>query len=581
MQCALSTSTVPLNMSESSRISLAQLSSLSLSNAVPEDPLVSTISSLPHDDEKEVVECIAEESLEAKIERLGRARPPEFKTAWSEIAFVFSITMSQLLTEYFVSGFTVILPTLIRDLNIPQASSVWPATAFSLVIASTLLVFGRLGDMWGGYPVFLWGLAWLLTWSVIAGFSINPLMLDFCRALQGLGASAFLPTGVMLMGSLYRPGPRKNLVFALYGTSAVVGFFVGIFVAGIVGQFLRWGFYFWIGAALTTITLGTSIFSIPNSRTGRVQNDIKMDWLGAATIVSGLVLVVFAITESAHAEKGWRTPYIPTLFVVGCLSLCLAVYVEGWVSELPLLPADVFAVPAMKPLLLALFLLYGTWGIFSVYGTLYFQRIMGATPLQVVAWYVPLGVAGLILSTIEGFILHLVPGRVLLITSGLGALGSQILLAFVPPGGSYWAWIFPATILSTIGIDLSTILMTVFITTNFPSSRQGLAGGLINSILQLGVAVCLGLTDLIQSSTVEEYGLRKSYKNTFWFGVAAGLLSLLLMITWGKIPKAKSDLTPDEKAELERQLTMDATCATVYCDLGVGGQSMTRDPDAE
>ncbi|KAK5125375.1 hypothetical protein LTR85_000484 [Meristemomyces frigidus] len=461
--------------------------------------------------------------------------------------------MSQLLTEYFVSGFTVVLPTLITELEIPQASSVWPATAFSLVIGSTLLVFGRLGDMWGGYPVFLGGLVWLLIWSIIAGFSINPMMLDFCRALQGLGASAFLPTGVMLMGSIYRPGPRKNLVFALYGISAVFGFFVGIFVAGIVSQFLRWGFYFWIGAILTAITLGTSIFSIPNDRKTKVQNNITMDWPGAATIVSGLVLVVFAITESAHAERGWRSPYIPTVFIVGCLSLGLAVYIEGWVSKVPLLPADVFAVPGMKPLMLAMFMLYGTWGIFSLYGTLYFQRIMGVTPLQVVAWYTPLGVAGLLLSIIEGFILHRVPGRVLLIISAVGALGSQLLLALVPVGGSYWAWIFPATILSTIGIDLSTILMTVFITTNFSNSRQGLAGGVINSVLQLGVAVCLGLTDIIQSLTIEEVGLRKSYKNTFWFGLAAGFLSLFLMTIWGKIPKATSDLTPDEKTELERQ----------------------------
>ncbi|KAF5507862.1 Drug resistance protein [Colletotrichum aenigma] len=171
--------------------------------------------------------------------------------------------MSQFLTEYFVSGFTVILPTLIRELDIPQAASVWPATAFSLVIASTLLVFGRLGDMWGGYPVFIWGLAWLLAWSIIAGFSINPLMLDFCRALQGLGAAAFLSTGVMLMGSLYRPGPRKNLVFAVYGNSAVFGFFGGILMAGIVGQIKRWGFFFWIGAILTEIALLTSALSIP------------------------------------------------------------------------------------------------------------------------------------------------------------------------------------------------------------------------------------------------------------------------------------------------------------------------------
>ncbi|KAJ9608193.1 hypothetical protein H2200_007181 [Cladophialophora chaetospira] len=509
----------------------------------------------PQADEEQAVECSAEKRLEARIERLGRERPPVFKTAWNEVAFVFSITMSQLLTEFFVSGFTVILPTLIRELDIPQASSVWPATAFSLVIASTLLVFGRLGDMWGGYPVFLWGLAWLLVWSVIAGFSINPLMLDLCRALQGLGPAAFLPTGVMLIGSLYRPGPRKNLVFALYGAAAVFGFFSGIFVAGIVGQFLRWGFYFWIGAILTAITLGTSIFSIPHGNRKGAKNNVKMDWLGAATIVSGLVLVVFAITESAHAKSGWRTPYIPTLFVVGCLLLLLAVYVEGWVAELPLLPADIFAVSAMTPLILALFLLYGTWGIFSVYGTLYFQNIMSASPLQVVAWYVPLGVAGLILATIEGFILHLVPGRILLVISGVGAVGSQLLLALIPDGGSYWAWVFPATILSTIGIDLSTILMTVFITTHFPSSRQGLAGGVINSVLQLGVAFTLGLADIIQSRTVEEAGLRAGYKNTFWFGVAAGAVSLLLMVVWGKIPVAKSDLTADEKAELEREAT--------------------------
>jgi MFS family permease len=532
--------------------------SVTLGSPAPDEHLPSLVSGAPHHHDEDEVIRITEESLEARIERLGRQRPDEFQTVWSEIAFVFSITMSQLLTEFFVSGFTVILPTLIEELHIPQASSVWPATAFSLVIASTLLVFGRLGDIWGGYPVFIWGLVWLLIWSLVAGFSINPLMLVFCRALQGLGAAAFLPTGVMLMGTIYRPGPRKNLVFALYGTAAVLGFFSGILVAGIVGSFLRWGFYFWIGGILTAITLGLSILSVPRSRRGK-NVEITMDWLGVATIVSGLVLVVFAITESAHATSGWRTHYIPILFVLGCLLLTLAIYIEGWVAKLPLLPADIFSVPAMKPLLLAMLMLYGTWGIFSVYGTLYFQHIMGATPIQVVAWYVPLGVAGLIISVIEGYILHLVPGRIILIISAVGALGSQLLLVLVPQGGSYWAWIFPATILSTIGIDLSTILMTVFITTNFPSSRQGLAGGLINSVLQLGVALCLGWTDLIQSLTVEKVGLRGSYKDTFWFGLAAGIVSLVLMTIWGKIPKATSDLTPDEKLELEREALLKAT----------------------
>lgn len=95
--------------------------------------------------------------------------------------------------------------------------------------------------------------------------------------------------------------------------------------------------------------------------------------------------------------------------------------------------------------------------------------------------------------------------------------------------------------------------MTVFITTTFPTAQQGLAGGVINSVLQLGVALSLGLTDIIQSATVEEVGLARSYKNTFWFGVGAGAVSLVVMGAWGRVPKATSDLTADEKAELMRE----------------------------
>ncbi|EEP80361.1 conserved hypothetical protein [Uncinocarpus reesii 1704] len=160
---------------------------------------------------------------EMDIEKLGRARPEAFSNAWSEVAFCFSIVMSQVLAEYFISGFNVIIPTLVEEFDIPDAMAVWPASAFSLVIASVLLFFGRLGDMIGGFPVYVGGMAWLCVWSLIAGFSKNRLMLIFCRALQGLGPAAYLPTSLMLLANVYRPGPRKNLVFSIYGTCAVIG----------------------------------------------------------------------------------------------------------------------------------------------------------------------------------------------------------------------------------------------------------------------------------------------------------------------------------------------------------------------
>lgn len=325
-------------------------------------------------------------SVQAQIERLGRERPLVFRSIWAEIAFVSSICVSQVITEYFVSGFTVILPTLIDDLHIPLSASVWPATAFSLVIAATLLLFGRLGDMYGGFPVYVVGMTWLAMWSVVAGFSISPLMLNFCRALQGLGAAAHLPNGLLLMGSIYRPGPRKNLVFSIYGASAVGGFFLGIFLAGMVGQYAHWGWYFWVGGIMAAITAGSSLLSIPSDTEERRKNGIKMDWLGSALIAFGLTLTVYAITDSSHSPRGWKTPYIPTLLAVGCLLLGAAVYVEGWVATLPLLPFDVFAVKSMKPLTVALLLNYGTMGIYLLWVTQYMETFMAASPLKVVAW---------------------------------------------------------------------------------------------------------------------------------------------------------------------------------------------------
>jgi MFS family permease len=384
-----------------------------------------------------------EESRQASIERLGRQRPQVFNSVWAEIAFVFSISMSQITTEFSVSGFTVILPTIIQELDIPQTSSVWPATAFSLAIAATLLFFGRLGDMYGGYPLYVAGMTWLALWSIPAGFSVNPLMLNFCRALQGLGAAAYLSNGVLLMGAIYRPGPRKNLVFSIYGASAVAGWFIGIFFAGVVGQYSRWGWYFWIASFLAAITAVSSFFSIPSDSAARRKNGIKMDWPGSALIVSGLTLTVYAITDSSHSPQGWRTPHILTLLVIGCLLLGAAVYVEGWRAQLPLLPFDVFAVKSMKPLTLALLLNFGILGIYLLYVTQYMQMFMGASPLKVVAYYTPMMLGGLILSTAGGFVLHLVPGKALLVFSGAGWIVALLLFALAPLGASYWAFTLP------------------------------------------------------------------------------------------------------------------------------------------
>lgn len=451
-----------------------------------------------------------------------------------------------------MSGFNVILPTLLVKLDIPQTGAVWPAAAFALVTAAFLLPFGRLSDKYGAYPIFVFGLVWFCVWSVVVGFSTNELMLDFCRALQGLGPSAFLPSGVALMGNMYRPGPRKNLVFSLYGGSAPLGFFFGIFVAGLTGQFLRFGWYFCIGATLLFTTTVAAILTIPND--SREHKKVEMDWLGAALIVSGLILVVFALTDSAGAPDQWRTPYIYVLLIVGSLLLGLAVYVEGFVAKNPLLPFDLFCIPYINPLFIALFFSYGCLGIFLLYGTLYMQDIMGATPLQISAWYSPMCVGGILISILGGYFLHLVPGTLLVVLAGLGWAVPSILFAVAPVGANYWAYVFPSMICATIGIDITFNVANIFITTNLSSKRQGLAGALINSLLYLGIAVLLAFAGFVQAKTAA-LGLKRSYQSVFWYQLACAATALFIMAGFVRLRKAESGLTVDEKEALAAQNT--------------------------
>lgn len=332
-------------------------------------------------------EC--ESLTDLEIERLGRQRPDVFSSTLKEVLFCSSLVISFLMSvslftcpfssiscsqkwqEYFISGFNIILPDLSRALDIPPGSQTWPASVFSLVTASFLLPLGRLADMYGAYPVFNFGLVWFFAWSLIAGFSTNYQMLIAARALGGLGPAAFLPTSIMLIGKIYRPGPRKNIVFGLWSAFAPVGFYIGIIIGGATTQLLTWRVYFWVGAGIMAVVSAAAFMTVPNDMAATREENahITMDWWGVVTIVPGLVMLTFAITDGAHAENGFATPYIIATCVCGVVFLVAAVYVEGWVAKQPLLPFDLFQAKYMKRLTVGLFFIYGIFGIFLFYAS--------------------------------------------------------------------------------------------------------------------------------------------------------------------------------------------------------------------
>ena len=109
-------------------------------------------------------------------------------------------------------------------------------------------------------------------------------------------------------------------------------------------------------------------------------------------------------------------------------------------------------------------------------------------------------------------------------------------------------------ICATAGIDVTFNVTNVFITTSMPKARQGLAGSMINSLLFLGISFFLSFADLAVTMTADR-GQRQSYKVAFWFATGVAVCGTVVMILGVKIGKASSDLTMEERQELERELT--------------------------
>jgi MFS family permease len=204
-------------------------------------------------------------------------------------------------------------------------------------------------------------------------------MLIACRAMQGLGPSAFLPSSVAIMSRIYRPGPRKNLVFSMFGAFSCIGFYSGIIFGALSAQVFGWKWYFFIGAFFCVSIFITGILTIPKSQ-GDPQLGLNMDWLGTATVVPGLSLVVFALTDGSNAPQGWRTPYIYAALILGIICLALFVYIEGWRANQPLMPAEVFKTKYMTRLVFALFMCYGCFGLWLFFAS--FQYVKPLSSFQ-------------------------------------------------------------------------------------------------------------------------------------------------------------------------------------------------------
>lgn len=284
------------------------------------------------------------------------------------------------------------LPTIVGELGGINHYS-WVVTAYLLASTASTPLYGKMADLYGRRPVFLFSIGTFLVGSLLAGLSQNMPQLILTRGIQGVGAGGLMTLAFTIISDVVSPRERgryQGLFGAVFGLSSVAGPLVGGYFAE---TNWRWIFYINVPLAILAIVISYYVMRlIPFQR-----REHAIDWLGAALLVAGVSCLLLALSWGG-TEYAWGSGVIIGLFVAGAVLTVLLLIQESRVPE-PILPLGLFRRPTFALANAAGFVLGLVMFGSIIFIPLYLQIVKGASPTRSGLLMLPM-MAGIIVTSV-------------------------------------------------------------------------------------------------------------------------------------------------------------------------------------
>ncbi|KAI1451032.1 MFS general substrate transporter [Annulohypoxylon stygium] len=463
-------------------------------------------------------------------------------TVIHEVAF-FAVVATANFTPQ--SGFhqaLCILHIIGSDLGVTSSGQlVWIIAGYGLT-GTLILLAGRLGDMYGHKLIFLIGNAWFALFSLIAGLSVYTsrpyATFLFARIMQGIGPALLVPSAVALLGVTYVPGPRKAMLFAIFGAMAPASAIISPTFTSILAL-ARWPYAFFALSLFLVLITFAGMLVIPGGLTpekgGSPQGDFKtlcaeMDVFGALTGVSGLVLI--SISWNQASINSWQDPYVPTLLAIGSLLCVCFIFIEKQAKK-PLIPLQAIN-SGVTFVLAAVFCGWGCFGIYIYYIWEFYEVLRGASPLLATAMHSPILVSGVAAAITTGVIIHRVGPAVVMALALLAFTVGTTLIATAPIDQTYWTQTFLCNLIVTWGMDLSFPAATLMLSDLVSSEHQGIAASLVTTVVNYSGALAMGVAGTVElqvnngGKTPED--ILKGYRGAWYVAIGLGVAGLILCL---------------------------------------------------
>jgi EmrB/QacA subfamily drug resistance transporter len=436
----------------------------------------------------------------------------------------------------------IALPSIQRDLHAPVSGLQWTIDAYTLVVASFLMLAGSTGDRVGRRRTFQVGLAVFTLGSALCSLAPGLGWLIAFRMVQAIGGSMLNPVAMSIIANVFTDSRERAGAIGVWGAVFGLSMALGPVIGGALVASVGWRGIFWVNVPVGIAAIVLTALVVPESRAGHPR---RIDPVGQVLIIVMLASLTYAIIEGPRL--GWHSATILVLFAVAAAAAAGLAIVEPRRKE-PLLDLQFFRSAPFSGAVVVAISAFAALGGFLFLNTLYLQDVRGLSALHAGLYTLPMAAMTALAAPLAGRITGRRGARVPLLVAGVMITGSAVLLAgFTATTAA--GWLILAYLAFGLGNGMVNPPISTTAVSGMPLTQAGVAAAVASTSRQVGGSLGVALAGSALASALHG-PLRTGFVQASHLGwlIIAGFGVLVLvtgLATTGRWARATAARTAD------------------------------------
>ncbi|MGW1747855.1 MFS transporter [Streptomyces sp. NPDC002092] len=431
--------------------------------------------------------------------------------------------MSLLIVSLDVTALNVALPSMQRELHASTAGLQWTIDAYTLVLASLLMLSGSTADRIGRKRVFMAGLIIFTAGSLLCSLAPNLDSLIAFRMIQAVGGSMLNPVAMSIITNTFTQPAERARAIGVWGGVVGISMAAGPLAGGLLVESVGWRSIFWVNLPVGLAALLLTLRYVPESRAPKAR---RPDPVGQLLVIALFGSLTYAIIEAPTSGAAFVLPFV----AVALAALAGLLWYEPRRDE-PLIDLRFFrSVPFSGATLIAISA-FAALGGFLFLSTLYLQNVRGYDALHAGLWMLPMAVPTFLCAPLSGRLVGSRGPRLSLLVAGAAITASAVLFAGFEAETSN-VTLFVAYLLFGIGFGFVNAPITNTAVSGMPRSQAGVAAAVASTSRQLGQTLGVAVVGAVLASGVGSSSYRDVFVSAsvpgWWILTGCGVAVLVL-----------------------------------------------------